>query len=431
MITEYKYLRPNKAEQLKTFYENSMVCRASLNAETHEKATILPLRKDDNHILGWGLGGVIDSNNDYISSSAVNGLYDYGYIIGEAEVKHEEVVYCGYFRKHWGHFLADCTNRLWYYLEYPNAKYIYFVEEGENIDISGNYREFFELLGIWDNLEIINHPTKYDKVIIPESGFDRHTNSFSNQYLEVFNRVAAKAEKKVRLNSTQFNSNVFFTRINLPKAQNMELGLPLIDSYFSRNGYQIISPEKIKLAEMIVRIRHANTIATYSGTLPHNMLFGKDHQKVVIIERNALNNRYQSFIGQLRDLHTIHIDANLCIYPVELAYGPFIYDYSKYLREFTEDNQYSEPDSFFLTEKYHKQIFFRYIEAYKKEHYLKWYMGGTVSWMTKDISLLYEAYKDSEYVFEPWISGKRLFTWRQLFDIHFFKIFVRQVIRLK
>lgn len=37
-------------------------------------------------------------------------------------------------------------------------KYVFFLDENEEREIRANYREFLELLGIWEHLEIINTP---------------------------------------------------------------------------------------------------------------------------------------------------------------------------------------------------------------------------------------------------------------------------------
>ena len=50
-------------------------------------------------------------------------------------------------------------------------KYVFFLKEGENREIGGNYREFLKLLGIWDKVEIICVPTTYREVIVPEIAF--------------------------------------------------------------------------------------------------------------------------------------------------------------------------------------------------------------------------------------------------------------------
>ena len=73
------------------------------------------------------------------------------------------MVYCGYLVNHWGHFLVEAVNRLWYALKNDQTvdKYVFFLDEGQEREIKGNYKEFFQLLKIWDKVELINTPTKY------------------------------------------------------------------------------------------------------------------------------------------------------------------------------------------------------------------------------------------------------------------------------
>lgn len=432
MLQQY-YLRSSKAKQLQNWYNEYLVEKEHLEAHEYESAIILPLRNDGNACLAWGLGGVVDADGQFINESAIPGYYNYGYNDITPVTREETVVYLGYFRKHWGDFLVDCTNRLWYSLSDHTSvdRYVFFCDAGKTLKLDGAYREFFELLGIWNKLDIINTPTRYKRVIIPESSFCRQKGIWCpKNYLKVFDAVRDNALNKTAGQGTDVLSDkrIFLTRSMLLKAKRNELGLDLLDSFFSCNGYKVIAPEELSLREQIEAINNADIVACCSGTLPHNMLFGKQEQKLVIIERNALNNRVQPYISRMRALEVYHVDGNYTIYPVELAYGPFIYGYSKELKQFVEHMGYVPPDESFLSQRYLRRVFRAYMELYRKEHYASWYMGGDLPWMTRDIDILYEAYLDSESVFGAFLKGKKMFSVRQLFEIRFLKRFIKTLV---
>lgn len=74
------------------------------------------------------------------------------------------------------------------------------------------------------------------------------------------------------------------------------------------------------------------------------MLFGRDNQQLIIIERNILNNEIQANVNIMKQLYVTYIDANIAIYPVNLGYGPFILSYCGLLEKYTIDNNYVAPE---------------------------------------------------------------------------------------
>ena len=177
MNIDYRYLRPEKAKALKKWYDDPVEVRGNPALWQLDNATILPLRRDESFGLLFGKGGVVDGNGAYVPLSSIPGRVEGSYPAEAAEYHDEKVVYCGYLVNHWGHFLIEGVTRLWYFLENDPSidKYVFFLDENEEREIKGNYREFLELLKIWDKLEIINKPTAYREVIVPELGIHMRT----------------------------------------------------------------------------------------------------------------------------------------------------------------------------------------------------------------------------------------------------------------
>ena len=169
---DYQYLRPKKAEALKAWYDEPLAIMENPAVWRGKNATILPLRRQAEDNLLFGRGGVVDENGEYVPLSGIEGRVQFAYPAEKKEYRDETVVYCGYLVNHWGHFLIEGVTRLWYFLENDPGvdKYVFFLDENEEREIRANYREFLELLGIWEHLEIINTPTTYREVIVPELG---------------------------------------------------------------------------------------------------------------------------------------------------------------------------------------------------------------------------------------------------------------------
>ncbi len=419
---DYRYLRPRKAAALKRWHDAELEVKKDLEVWHGENATMLPLRKDPS--LQFGRGGVVDSQGNYLSMSGIPGRIDWGYSFENTEYRNQKVVYCGYMINHWGHFLVEGVCRLWYFLENDTSidKYVFVLDENENRDIKGNYKEFLRLLGIWEKVEFINRPVTYREVLVPELSLKCRT-CYSPKYREMFDIIADNA---VPDPSWQPLEKIYYSRSQLSKGIPFEFGFDMLDDFFSQNGYTILYPEKVPLDQMIFYIRNAKVVASLSGTLPHNMLFARNGQKVEILERCVINVDNQVDVNQIRDLDVVNIDANIPIYTINFV-GPFIMGYTPELQRFAEDKGYLAPDAKYLTEKYYKKCFVRYMKAYKDLYRYNWFM---YDWYASETDYLIEAYHAGHAYFGDYLDGKKPFLWHHYFEFHYWKQFVKRLLKI-
>lgn len=419
----YKYLREKKAKHLYAWYQKEFENKKNLDSFIYYKATILPLRKIKGDSLLFGRGGVVDENNNYVKESAINNRIQDAYEFSCPEKKELNVVYCGYLVNQWGHFLIEAVARLWFFVEKDTPsidKYVFFTDYEKEIELSGNYKEFLELLGILDKIEIINKPTTYRCVIIPELAY-KWRSYYSNSYKQIFEKVVSNVKYD---NTWSAYEKIYFTRSALKNISSKEIGLDMLDDYFRRNNYKIVAPEKIKLSYLIYLIRNARVVASLSGSLPHNMLFARDEQKIIILERNILNNEIQVDINKLKELKVIYIDANIGIYPINLGYGPFIMTYHGRLEEFSKDYKYNPPQEKYLSKRFLKDSYKRYMKEYHKIYAYQWFMED---WEIQYTDYLKEAYDESIKYFGEYIYGYKPYRALQLFEWNYIK---RLLIRL-
>lgn len=417
------YLRPLKAKNLIERYEKDFVQREDLTVWRGDNATILPLRRVAGDSLLFGRGGVIDSDGNYVETSAIPKRVDKKYEYKDALYKDSKVVYCGYLTNHWGHFLVEAVARLWYFLEKDKTidKYVFFIEEDAQREIKGNYKAFFELLQIWDKIEIINRPTTYRQVIVPELGYKYRT-YFSEKYKKIFEVIGNNITVDPSWDAPE---KIYFSRSQLAKASGVEFGCDALDDFYEKNGYRILFPEKVPLPRMIYYIKNAKICATLSGSLPHNFLFGNDEQKIEIIERCVLNNEIQVDVNIMKRLYVTYVDANISLYPVNMS-GPFIMGYNNLLKRYAEDNDMLPPGPEFCTEKHFVKCFKKYMKAYRKEYGFRWYMED---WYVGYADYLWEAYKDGYEQYKDFLSGIRPFSISHYFKLHYIKQMVKRIIR--
>ena len=419
----YQYLRPQKAKRLEEWYHTGFYERKDLKIENYRNAVILPLKRFEGDNLLFGRGGVVDCNGEYVDTSAINRRVQFGYAFENEKYEDKKVVYCGYLVKHWGHFLVEAVARLWYFLEDDNSidKYVFFRDESQSTDCYGNYREFLELLGVWDKVEIINAPTRYKEIIVPELGY-KWREYYSECYKSIFETISNNIQIKDEWKSFD---KIFFTRTQLKGAQKKEFGYEMIDSFFHNNEYAIISPEKMSLSELIYLIRNAKICASISGSLPHNMLFAKDNQTLVIVERVTMNNEIQVDVNIMKSLDVTYIDANVALYPVDMG-GPFIAAYSKEFEKYVENNKLIPPDKRFLTDGYMKNCFRKYMKSYKSIYGYQWYM---MDWYFEYIDYIWEAYQSGVEYFSDYIFRRKPYKVLECFSVHFFIVFLKKAFK--
>ncbi len=419
---DYRYLRPQKAEKLRQMHNIPYEKCDSPAVWAGRHAAILPLRTSDAY--GWtGNGGVVDQNGQYVELSATYSFVSGAYTFENAVFRDERVVYCGYLVSHWGHFLVDAVNRLWYFLENDTAvdKYVFILKENEEREVRGNYKEFLTLLGIWDKIEFINTPTIFREVIVPESGFQRGIR-YTPKYLKVFDTVAENITVDP---SWKAIDKIYWSRSKLSRAAEYEFGFDTADHYFEKNGYVVMYPETISLSEMIFYIRNAKTIATVSGSLAHNLLFGKQGQKLEILERCALIVDWQIYVNLMKELNVTYIDGHLSLYPVPMV-GPFIMGYTDCMEKFSADNGYLPPDDHYISKKHYHRCFSRYMKSYQKSQRYHWFIQD---YLINEMDYHAEAYEYSRTFFEEYLNGSRPFLWHHYFEFHYWKQFIKRILR--
>jgi hypothetical protein len=163
---------------------------------------------------------------------------------------------------------------------------------------------------------------------------------------------------------------------------------------------------------MIYLIQNAEEVAAVSGTLPHNMLFAKDGQKLVILERNVVNNPCQPYINRLKDLQVTYIDANIPLYSVHISGGPFILAYTDLFDAYTRQCGYLPPDEKYRTPKYFKHLLVGYMKAYEKRFHYQWFFHP---WTLSAIDYLYEGYQAGYSYYQAYLTGQRPFLLRHYF----------------
>ncbi len=394
-----------------------------MQVQTVLNGIILPLKKSVD--LLFGAGGVIDCENKYVPFSGISGKFGGYYDFFEPIIDDRTVVYCGYLEEHWGHFLIDSIVRLWYIIENnPKVdKYVFAVASGKVTHLSGNIKDFFDLLGLSNKLEFINKPTKFSRIIIPEVSFQAGV-FVSSHYRNIFNVVTDNVRLSTNIPSSE---RIFLSRSRFKKARRTEAGIDMLDNFFEKNGYKIIFPELLSLSELICYLQNANECACASGTLPHNILFAKDDIHLTVVERQPVLNIAQCSIDFICNISVSYIDGFYSIFPVSHGFGPYFFAYNKYFKRFAEDTKLTPPDTEYKSECYLKKCLRLFFKVYKYYYPLCWYYEP---WYICYTETIFEAVQDSQEDLGEYLLKRKIFSLRQVFEWWFIKQFIKNLLLL-
>lgn len=416
------YCRPKKREALQEQYNGYFTVKNDLKALVVSNAVILPQRIDNK--ISHGIGGVIDNNGSFIQLSGLNnqfgGLYDFD---NNIQIVSETVCYCGYLIDHWGHFLLDVVSRLWYALEHDVKvdSYVFLVEENSSRKPTGNYFEFFRLLGIDKKIRIVNTPTRFTKVIIPEISFAKGK-YYSDKYNQIFDQVIKSA---INNNSgIDWPDKVYLSR-NHFRGKTVESGLDFIDHFFTKNGFEVVYPEEVSLSKMILLLQNADVCAAESGTLTHNFLFAQQGKAVIIVERQVTINVYQCNVDIVRGLEATYVDANYEIYTTSSSYGPYFLGYTRMFQLFVKEQNMLAPDTYYTSESYTKKCLRQYLKWCDKEY---GYTRQHSAWQYYLRHLIFEAYEEALEKFRPYLLKQKPLFWYNYFQWRFIKHAIRRLL---
>lgn len=353
-------------------------------------------------------GSVMEAEEEFTALVARLGQEDIADAPEEATV-----LYGGYFNTHWGHFLTDVLSRLWPLYVTPGGagvdRIVFCLHEGEKPRLSGNIDRALTLLSVRDKIEFIDRPTRYRRVLVGETGVYPRS-IFAKDVKVVYDRLA-EAALSLPAPSTDYGKRLYMSRSRLPKAVKNEPGTERLDSLMEEWGYRVIHPEKMDLAELIHALHAAREVAAVSGTLPHNMLLGRDATSLTILEKYPAVNNYQPGVDRLRDLRVTPVDCGAFIRPVSVGLGPFIIYPTRKLMAWARDNKKTPPTP--LSDRECRVYLRKFQKRFRRNYGEQWVMPD---WLIDETALCCEAYRETALTFGPWLEGLRPVTLSDLLN---------------
>lgn len=213
----------------------------------------------------------------------------------------EDVVYLGFMRGHWGHFLVDSSVRLWALdmAECKGKRILLNIEGMETF-----YEKLFYYLGV-DSSQVIllDKATRFRSVLVPELSYFPGE-YISKEYLIPFNKMVNQINMDIPV-----YDKIYLSRVHFSKGKR-ELGEADIQEIFEKNGYHVIYPEELSIEEQIWYYKNCKSMVTTNGTIAHNILFADNKTELIILNRfEQKENMHQQAINLIKDIKVIYIDA--------------------------------------------------------------------------------------------------------------------------
>ena len=371
---ERRIFTENKQRYIDLCSQNYMLKGDPLVSKV-KNGIILPLKKiSDDTANGMYAGGVCDEEFNFIAGlkrkekEVINMSCESAYVLDEEDElvkRNETVVFGGVLIDFFGHFFLESLSRLWWIVENKCDYKIACVVLGKYKNF---FDSFFKLLEIDDRIVIIDKPTLYQEIIIPDetiyfnSGYKNHYESI---YSKIMSNIKAKRVRKIYLTRTKL-------------ADKDCLNEEYFERFYKKRGYKIIAPEQYSIEEQLGFMKGAGEVVCTIGTLSHLLLFARPNTKLVLLNRTVMNPMIpQLIINQVKNLDFYEIDVSFNFLPVKHGERAFLLGPTKYWRAYLDSvgEEYSEDEMVMDMNKFAYDYLLRWCKVFSSPK--KWRLGLT------------------------------------------------------
>ncbi|MBD5389368.1 glycosyltransferase family 61 protein, partial [bacterium] len=218
-----------------------------------------------------------------------------------------DVIYFGNVYPQFGHFLLEHMNRAWGTLrdEYKGAKVV-LINNKRHDKIPGYMYDLLTILGVARrDIIILDETTRFRRVIIPHQGFNLPIMS-SDEFASAFQHM------RERVKGGGSAEKIYMSRDKL--GERRTYGERAVQKIFEKNGFKIIYPETMSIADQIAAVKNCRVLAGCAGTALHLALFMPRGGTVIQLSRNTMKDGpapTQYLIDRVLDHDSIFIAASI------------------------------------------------------------------------------------------------------------------------
>ena len=220
-----------------------------------------------------------------------------------------EAVFCGLLFHHFGHFLLESTNRLWWPLMEDFGGWFVFQNTRPGKDVPDFATRFFRLIGIEDRVRVVETPLSFDRVIVPHRALVIQKSIHSHCRVP-FLKAGQAAERHVRPSRAfaRDAAGLYVSRTHFLKRRSF--GERRLERAFLDEGYQIVHMEEHPLEQQILAVRNTMTIAGVAGSAFHSILFSDARKQCVYICKDYNINSNFFMVDEVMNNDSVYVYNN-------------------------------------------------------------------------------------------------------------------------
>jgi hypothetical protein len=190
-----------------------------------------------------------------------------------------EGIFCGRFRGHFGHFLAESIGRLWAVEALPPDLPLIWFSDPRQTGTGGIRKRILAALAISNPQIIVSSTLKVDRLHLPPSLTDPlYQITPSPAYQAWFTRHLPPAPDLGR--------DIYISRAKLPDKAGRFFGESAIEAGLRAEGYRVVYPELLSIEEQIAACRAARRVVVAEGSPLHLLaLLDVPGQKIATLMR--------------------------------------------------------------------------------------------------------------------------------------------------
>jgi capsular polysaccharide biosynthesis protein len=255
-----------------------------------------------------------------------------------------DAVFIGNVYPHFGHFLLEHLNRAWGISKIKSKNIKYVLVDNKNMGPKQWMIDFLKCAGVKESdILILNKSMRFNTVYVPYQSLNIVSGWYAPEFKDVFD-IMRKNTK-----TDTIYDKVYVSRTKL--SDDMRVwGEEQVQSIFEKNGFTVIYPETLPLAEQIAIISHCNVLAGCAGTALHLALTMKDGTRVIQLNRTSAikdNGEIQYRLCKLKNQDFDIVAAS--VEEVQSTHGgihaPQIIGVTKELQQFFDDNNFKYDDA--------------------------------------------------------------------------------------
>jgi len=282
--------------------------------------------------------GVIDTDGNVVPGTGADGRKaPHKKSYRDVEYYDDVAIFCGPDRFfHFGHFLVEGMERAWPLLsaKYRNAKLVFVTPSRDRIPEYA--AEFLRLLGVGaERVILLNKSARFRTLYVPQRAarIGKYTSVAQSRVYKIIakNAGASKFGEKIYVSRRRMGARSIF-------------GEEKIQRIFEKNGFQVVYPETLGIAEQAAMAAGAKYIAGIAGSALHLCVFMKPGGH--LIQLNRARHRDNAFIQYVLcccagvDMTLISTSVDTVKKARHGASHPHIVGVTPELKRFFDDNKF-------------------------------------------------------------------------------------------